>query len=100
MFGILCVLRIRALHFVELIFSSTVSLSLISLSPLLQALCSQTGVFSPDWQVDQDQTVLEGGAKPRSCSGPSEEEEEAAEEEVEPCRPPGVMRTKSSGWEE
>lgn len=56
----------------------------------LQVLCSQPGVSSPDWQLDQDQLVVEGGEFGLGLcfSGPSE----AA---VEPCQPRGVRMMRS-----
>lgn len=56
----------------------------------LQVLCSQPGVSSPDWQLDQDQLVVEGGefGLGLSFSGPSE----AA---VEPCQPRGVRTMRN-----
>lgn len=51
-------------------------------------------VFGPDWQVNQDETILEGGeiglSVTLSCIGPSVEEVE-----VQPCRPRGVMKMTS-----
>lgn len=53
------------------------------------------GVFGPDWQVNQDETILEGGEIGLSVTlsyiGPSVEEVEV----VQPCRPRGVMKMTS-----
>lgn len=82
-----CFFCLLIIHFILHISFSFIVFSFVF---FLQVLCSQPGVSSPDWQLDQDQLVVEGGEFGLGLcfSGPSE----AA---VEPCQPRGVRTMRN-----
>lgn len=93
-----CYFCLLIIHFITvcalfpglLLFPYFLSFIVFSFVFFLQVLCSQPGVSSPDWQLDQDWLVVEGGEFGLGLcfSGLSE----AA---AEPCQPRGVRMMRS-----